>query len=58
VNRTWTLPAAHGSTLEMIFPFLTYKGTQASAVLYDYFEGHFDVSTGSSRPPHRSGLCL
>jgi hypothetical protein len=48
VNRTWTLPAARGNTLEMIFPFLmTYKEhASVGGFLYDYFEGHFDVSHG------------
>jgi hypothetical protein len=48
VNRTWTLPAARGNTLEMVFPFLmTYKEhASVGGFLYDYFEAHFDVSHG------------
>jgi len=48
VNRSWTLPAARGNTLEMTFPFLLTFREHASVggFLYEYFEGHFDVSHG------------
>jgi hypothetical protein len=48
VNRSWTLPAARGNALEMTFPFLmTFKEhASVGGFLYDYFEGHFDVSHG------------
>ncbi|MCU0601920.1 MAG: M28 family peptidase [Desulfobacterales bacterium] len=48
VNRSWTLPAARGNTLEMTFPFLMTFREHASVggFLYDYFEGHSDVSHG------------
>ena len=54
VNRTWTLPAARGNTLEMVFPFLMTYPEHASVggFLYDYFEGHFDVSHGSFSTSH------
>jgi hypothetical protein len=48
VNRSWVLPPAHGNTLTMVFPFLMTIREHASAggFLYDFFEGHFDVSHG------------
>ncbi|MGE5258800.1 MAG: FtsX-like permease family protein [Hyphomicrobiales bacterium] len=54
VNRTWTLPAARGNTLEMVFPFLmTYREhASVGGFLFDYFEGHFDVSHGSFSTSH------
>jgi hypothetical protein len=54
VNRSWTLPAARGNTLEMTFPFLmTFKEhASVGGFLYDYFEGHFDVSHGRFSTSH------
>jgi hypothetical protein len=48
VNRSWVLPPARGNTLEIVFPFLmTFKEhASASGFIYDFFEGHFDVSHG------------
>jgi hypothetical protein len=48
VNRSWTLPAASGSELELTLPFLmTYREHRSIAgFLYEYFEGHQDVSHG------------
>jgi hypothetical protein len=48
VNRSWTLPAARGNLLELTLPFLmTYKEHRSvGGFLYDYFEGHQDVSHG------------
>jgi hypothetical protein len=48
VNRSWTLPPAQGNTLTLVFPFLMTLREHASAggFLYDFFEGHFDVSHG------------
>jgi hypothetical protein len=54
VNRSWVLPPAHGNTLEMVFPFLmTFKEhASAGGFLYDFFEGHFDVSLGRFSTSH------
>jgi len=54
VNRSWVLPPAHGNTLEMVFPFLmTFKEhASAGGFLYDFFEGHFDVSHGRFSTSH------
>jgi hypothetical protein len=48
VNRSWTLPAPRGNRLDMVFPFLmTYREhASVGGFLYDYFEGHQDVSHG------------
>ena len=48
VNRSWTLPAAQGNMLELTLPFLmSYKEHRSvGGYLYDYFEGHRDVSHG------------
>jgi hypothetical protein len=48
VNRSWVLPPAQGNTLAMVFPFLmtTREHASAGGFLYDFFEGHFDVSHG------------
>ena len=48
VNRSWTLPPAHGNTIEMVFPFLMTYQEHASVggFIYDYFEGYRDVSHG------------
>ncbi|MBT8370721.1 MAG: ABC transporter permease, partial [Deltaproteobacteria bacterium] len=48
VNRSWTLPAAKNNKLEITLPFLmTYKEHRSiGGFLYDYFEGHQDVSHG------------
>ncbi len=48
VNRSWTLPPARGSLLELTLPFLmTYKEHRSiGGFLYEYFEGHQDVSHG------------
>jgi hypothetical protein len=48
VNRSWTLPAAQGNMLELTLPFLmTYREHRSvGGYLFDYFEGHQDVSHG------------
>jgi hypothetical protein len=48
VNRSWTLPAAEGNMLELTLPFLmNYKEHRSvGGYLFDYFEGHQDVSHG------------
>jgi len=48
VNRSWTLPPAIGNELEITLPFLmTYKEHRsAGGFLYEYFEGHRDISHG------------
>ena len=48
VNRSWTLPPARGNALELTLPFLmNYKEHRSVAgYLFDYFEGHQDVSHG------------
>jgi hypothetical protein len=54
VNRSWVLPPAHGNAIEMVFPFLMTIKEHASAggFLYDFFEGHFDVSHGRFSTSH------
>lgn len=48
VNRSWTLPAAQGNMLELTLPFLmNYREHRSiGGYLFDYFEGHQDVSHG------------
>jgi hypothetical protein len=48
VNRSWTLPPARGNQLELTLPFLmTYREHRSvGGFLYDYFEGHQDVTHG------------
>ena len=48
VNRSWTLPPARGNLLELTLPFLmTYKEHRSiGGFLYEYFEGHQDISHG------------
>jgi len=48
INRSWTLPQARGNELEMTLPFLmTYKEHRSiGGFLYEYFEGHQDISHG------------
>jgi hypothetical protein len=48
VNRSWTLPAAQGNMLELTLPFLmTYREHRSvGGYLFEYFEGHQDVSHG------------
>ncbi|CAB1065242.1 FIG00598348: hypothetical protein [Olavius sp. associated proteobacterium Delta 1] len=48
VNRTWNLPPAKGNLLELTLPFLmTYKEHRSiGGFLYEYFEGHQDISHG------------
>jgi cell division protein FtsX len=48
VNRSWTLPPAIGNELEITLPFLmTYKEHRSIAgFLYEYFEGHRDITHG------------
>jgi len=48
VNRSWSLPQAHGNELEMTLPFLmTYREHRSiGGFLYEYFEGHQDISHG------------
>jgi hypothetical protein len=54
VNRSWTLPAAHGNVIELVLPFLMAYPEQASVggFLLDFFEGHFDVSHGRFSTSH------
>jgi cell division protein FtsX len=49
VNRSWTLPPARGNLLELTLPFLmNYREHRSvGGFLYDYFEGHQDVTHGS-----------
>jgi len=48
VNRSWTLPQARGNELELTLPFLmTYQEHRSiGGFLYEYFEGHQDISHG------------
>ena len=48
VNRSWTLPATKGNVLELTLPFLMGYNEHRSVggYLYDYFQGHQDVSHG------------
>jgi hypothetical protein len=48
VNRSWSLPPAEGNRLSLVLPFLMTYPEHASVggFLYDYFEGHRDVSHG------------
>ncbi len=48
INRTWTLPPARGNELEVTLPFLmTYQEHRSiGGFLYDYFEGHRDITHG------------
>jgi hypothetical protein len=48
VNRSWSLPPARGNLLELTLPFLmNYREHRSvGGYLYDYFEGHQDVSHG------------
>ena len=48
VNRSWTLPPAEGNLLELTLPFLmNYREHRSvGGYLFDYFEGHQDVSHG------------
>ena len=48
VNRSWTLPQARGNELDLTLPFLmTYQEHRSiGGFLYEYFEGHQDVSHG------------
>ena len=50
VNRSWTLPAARDNMLELTLPFLmTYREHRSvGGYLFDYFEGHQDVSDRKS----------
>jgi hypothetical protein len=54
VNRSWSLPEARGNQLELVLPFLMTYPEQASVggFLFDYFEGHFDVSHGRFSASH------
>jgi hypothetical protein len=54
VNRSWSLPEARGNTLTLVLPFLMTYPEQASVggFLFDYFEGHFDVSHGRFSTSH------
>ena len=54
VNRSWRLPEARGNTLSLVLPFLMSYREQSSVggFLYDYFEGHFDVSHGTFSTSH------
>lgn len=48
INRSWTLPPAEGNTMTVALPFLmTYKEHRSiGGFLYDYFEGHRDITHG------------
>jgi hypothetical protein len=48
INRSWSLPQAQGNELEMTLPFLmTYKEHRSiGGFLYEYFDGHQDISHG------------
>ena len=48
VNRSWTLPAARGHELDVTLPFLmTYQEHRSiGGFLYEYFEGHRDITHG------------
>lgn len=48
VKRSWQLPKVHGNHLEITLPFLLKVGEEKSAAgfLYDYFNGHQDISHG------------
>lgn len=48
VNRSWTLPVAQGNMLQLTLPFLmTYREHRSvGGYLFDYFQGHHDVSHG------------
>jgi hypothetical protein len=48
VNRSWTLPQARGNLLELTLPFLmTYTEHRSiGGFLYEYFEGHQDITHG------------
>ncbi len=48
VRRSWKLPEARGNTLELVLPFLLKVGEDRSACgyLYEYFNGHQDISHG------------
>jgi len=54
VNRSWSLPPARGNVLELVLPFLMTYAEQASVggYLFDYFDGHFDVSHGQFSASH------
>jgi hypothetical protein len=54
VNRSWTLPPARGNLLEFVLPFLMTYPEQASVggYLFDYLDGHFDVSHGQFSTSH------
>jgi hypothetical protein len=49
INRSWTLPAAKGTELSVTLPFLmTYREHRSiGGFLYDYFEGHRDITHGN-----------
>ena len=48
VNRSWSMPQARGNEMEMTLPFLmTYKEHRSiGGFIYEYFEGHQDISHG------------
>jgi hypothetical protein len=48
VNRSWSLPAPKGNTLEITLPFLmTYAEHQSvGGYLFEYFESHQDITHG------------
>ncbi|MEJ2167093.1 MAG: M28 family peptidase [Desulfobacterales bacterium] len=48
INRSWSLPDAQGNELEMTLLFLmTYKEHRSiGGFLYEYFDGHQDISHG------------
>lgn len=62
VNRSWTLPQARGNLLELTLPFLmTYQEHRSiGGFLYEYFEGHQDISHGmfSTADIKFSSVCL
>ncbi|MDJ0783014.1 MAG: peptide ABC transporter permease [Desulfosarcinaceae bacterium] len=48
VKRSWQLPKVHGNHIEITLPFLLKAGEEKSAAgyIYDYFNGHLDISHG------------
>ncbi|NNG00286.1 MAG: peptide ABC transporter permease [Desulfobacteraceae bacterium] len=48
VKKSWTLPEAKDNRIEVALPFLMKSGEEKSAggFIFDYFDGHQDVSHG------------
>ncbi|TVQ97805.1 MAG: FtsX-like permease family protein [Desulfovibrionales bacterium] len=49
VNRSWTMPKAHGDRLEVVLPFLIKLEEQvcAGGFLMEYFRSHQDITHGA-----------